>query len=62
MIFYFRCACTARDKIRVKQLRDGGHEVRFARGDMRKEANQYKTKMPFVVIDEQQKIARTLDD
>lgn len=60
MIVYLKCACTTGDRLWVMDMRNQGHDVRTVNKsqEWRKEAAEYKTKLPFVVLDEKKRIAQ----
>lgn len=51
MIAYFRCICKSADKLKAKQLREDGVEIRDIRQNpaWRKEAKQYGLRLPILV-------------
>lgn len=63
MIIYMKCACTSQDRLWVMHMRNNGHDVRAINknSDWRKEAREYKTKLPFIVLDEQKRIAQHIE-
>lgn len=63
MIVYFKCACTSKDKLKVKELRSLGHEVRLTNKsrEWKLEARLYNLPLPFKVIDEKLKEGAPLE-
>lgn len=60
MIVYLRCACTTQDRLWVIRMRNNGHDIRTINKNQewRRESKEYRTKLPFVVLDEQNKLAQ----
>lgn len=52
MIAYFKCLCTAKDKLAASKLRAAGFEIRLTNNPKwRVEAKAYGVKLPFTVKD-----------
>jgi len=51
MIAYFKCKCTAKDRLQIKAMVDKGYEIRIVskNPNFRKEVKQYGLPLPFVV-------------
>lgn len=58
MIFYVRCGCRSSDKLAIQKLKQLGHEVREVKfsPEWRTESRQYNLKLPFKVINEQERL------
>ena len=51
MIAYFKCKCTAKDRLQIKAMVDKGYEIRIVskNPNFRKEVKQCGLPLPFVV-------------
>lgn len=63
MMIYLKCACTTQDRLWAMHMRNAGHDVRTINrsADWRKESQEYKTKLPFVVLDEKKRLAKHIE-
>lgn len=62
MVVYYKCLCSAADRLKVAELQSKGYTVRVVSKDSRwrGEARLYNTRLPFRVIDEANKIGAPL--
>lgn len=55
-IVYLKCGCSSTDRKRVKQLQSEGYEVRLTKfPKWRQEAAKYNVRVPFKVVNEEEK-------